>query len=74
MILLETADIVCLLVVVFVGLAFTIDCLGAGFSALRKKEYKSIIGSFIENLSDRKAVWWFPILIAVLFVYGLINL
>ena len=69
-----TSDAICILIVVLVGLTVTLDFLGVGFAALRKKPYKSIIGSFLQDLSERHAVWWFPILVAILFAYGLFFL
>ena len=67
----ETADILCLILAFFVGLAFVLDLLGASWAALRKKPYKSMIGGFVEDLADNPKLWWFPILIALFFVYGI---
>lgn len=67
-------DITCFVIVFFVGLTFVFDLLGAAGAALKKKEYKSMIGSFIENFADRPAVWWLPAIIAVLYAYGLLVL
>ena len=69
-----TFDIICIVAVFLIWLTVTLDLLGAGFAALRKKPYKSMIGEFVQNLSDLHAVWWFPIVIAFLFTYGLIIL
>jgi hypothetical protein len=33
-----------------------------------------MMGEVIKDLSDRHAVWWFPIAIALLFAYGLFFL
>lgn len=69
-----TSDAICIVIVVLLGLTITLDFLGAGFAALRKKPYKSMMGEVIKNLSDRHAVWWLPISIALLFAYGLFFL
>lgn len=67
----DTFEILAFTVVLFVCIAFVLDLLGTATANLKKKPYKSIIGSFIEDLSDRQGLWWFPILIAVAFIYGL---
>ena len=70
----ETSDIICFVIVFFVGLSFVLDLLGAAGAALKKKEYKSMIGSFIEDMADRHSLWWFPVIIAILYTYGLLVL
>jgi hypothetical protein len=70
----ETADIICMLIAVFVGIAFVLDMLGASWAALKKKEYKSILGHFIEDWSDNHSLWWLPAVVAILFAYGLLVL
>lgn len=70
----ETTDIICLLVVLLVGLAFILDLLGASWSALKKKEYKSMIGRFVEDWSENHSLWWLPLILAILFGYGLLVL
>lgn len=67
----ETADILCMIIVIFVGLAFVLDLLGATWAALKKKEYHSMIGKFIEDCACNHALWWFPAIIALLFTYGI---
>lgn len=70
----ETADIICMIIVLFVGLSFILDLLGASWSALKKKEYKSMLGRFIEDLSENHSLWWLSVILAILFAYGLVVL
>jgi hypothetical protein len=65
----HTADIFCFFVLFLVSLVFVFDLFGATGAALKKKEYKSMIGSFVEKLSD-SGLWWFPLLVALFYIYG----
>ena len=67
----ETADILCMIIALFASLAFALDLLGAALAALKKKPYNSLIGEFIQNLSENYSLWWMPVVIAVLFAYGI---
>lgn len=65
----HTADIFCFLVLFLVSLVFVFDLFGATEAALKKKEYKSMIGSFVEKLADNE-LWWLPLLVALFYIYG----
>ena len=65
----STEDILCFLVVVFVGFAFVLDLIGAAFAMIKKKEYKSLLGSFIENFANYPSLFWLPVLIAIMYAY-----
>ena len=65
----HTADIFCFFVLFLVSLVFVFDLFGATGAALKKKDYKSMIGSFVEKLSD-SGLWWFPLLVALFYIYG----
>lgn len=62
-------DVLCFIVVFFVGLVFVLDLLGVVWAMLRKKPYKSMIGGFIESFLDYPALFWMPVIIAILYVY-----
>ena len=65
-----TGEILCLLIVVFVGIAFVLDLLGVAWAMIRKKPYKSIIGEFIENFLNQPSLFWLPVLIAIMYAYS----
>lgn len=67
----ETADIFAMIIAFFVCLAFTLDLLGAAWAALRKKEYQSLLGQFIEKFANNPSLWWLPVVVAILFAYGI---
>lgn len=65
----NTEDIVCFLVVFFAGLVFVLDLLGVTWAMIRKKPYKSMLGSFIESFLNYPSLFWLPVLIAILYLY-----
>lgn len=62
-------DVMCFLVVFFVGLTFIFDLLGVAWAMFKKKPYKSMLGGFIENLAEYPSLFWIPILIAISYLY-----
>ena len=66
-----TADVVCIIVAGFAQIGFILDLIGLAWAMIRKKPYKSLIGSFIEYFNDYNSLFWLPIIIALLFAYGL---
>ena len=60
-----------MIIAVFASAAFALDLLGASWAALRKKPYSSLIGEFVQKLSENYSLWWMPVVIAVLFAYGI---
>lgn len=67
----ETIDIICMAIAFFACLAFALDLLGAAWAAIRKKDYQSLLGQFVEKFANNPALWWLPVLIAILFGYGI---
>ena len=67
----ETSDIICYLTVVLVNFTFIADLLGASWSAIKRKPYKGLLGEFFEKFADNPSLFWFPILVGVMYVYGL---
>ena len=64
-----TEDIMCALIVFFVGLAFVLDLFGLAWAMIRKKTYKSMIGSFIEGFLNYPSLFWLPVLISIMYIY-----
>ena len=64
-----TEDIICMIIVFFVSLVFVLDLLGVAWAMIRKKPYKSMIGSFIEGFLDYPSLFWIPVLIVIMYVY-----
>lgn len=64
-------DILCYLIVLTVNFVFLLDLLGASWSAIKQKPYKGLLGEFFELFADFPTLFWMPIVIGILYVYGL---
>ena len=64
----KTVDILCILVVSVLSLGIVLDLLNATKCAIKKMEFKSGLGNFIERSGE--SVWWLPLVIAAAFAYG----
>ena len=60
-----------IIVVVFVGLIFVLDMISLAWAMIAGKKWKSIFQGFYEHCLEYRTMFWFPLVIAALFVYGL---